>query len=165
MIYTGIGARLTPATVLKRMFDIAVILGRKGYTLRSGGADGADSEFENGAMSVGGNMEIYLPWPGFNNHNHPMCYTDIPREAFLMAERFHPAWHNLSNAVRKLMARNVLQIFGEDMVTQTDFVICWTPDGLASGGTGQAIRIAEAYGIPVYNLMNGGLPPEILGVD
>lgn len=42
------------------------------------------------------------------------------------------------------------------------FVICWTPDGATeadhtgreTGGTGQAIRIANIMGIPVYNLKN-----------
>ena len=34
----------------------------------------------------------------------------------------------------------------------SNFVVCYTPDGKASGGTGQAIRIAEYYNIPIYNL-------------
>jgi hypothetical protein len=33
-------------------------------------------------------------------------------------------------------------------------VVCWTSDGKASGGTGQAIRIAKYYEIPTYNLNN-----------
>jgi hypothetical protein len=32
------------------------------------------------------------------------------------------------------------------------FVVCWTPGGLLKGGTAQAMRIAHAYGIPVFNL-------------
>jgi hypothetical protein len=37
-------------------------------------------------------------------------------------------------------------------------VLCWTPDGAIdktgkkTGGTGQAIRLAVAHGVPVYNL-------------
>lgn len=46
------------------------------------------------------------------------------------------------------------------MYTPVGWVLCWTPDGAAegietsraTGGTGQAIRLASAHGIPVYNL-------------
>lgn len=31
-------------------------------------------------------------------------------------------------------------------------IICWTADGGASGGTGQAMKIARHYNIPVFNL-------------
>jgi hypothetical protein len=35
-------------------------------------------------------------------------------------------------------------------------VVCWTKDGKSSGGTGQALRIAEYYSIPIFNLKNDG---------
>jgi hypothetical protein len=50
------------------------------------------------------------------------------------------------------------QFIGADCATPSKFVICWTPDGAqtettqATGGTGQAIRIAVACGVPVFNL-------------
>lgn len=45
-----------------------------------------------------------------------------------------------------------------------DFVICWTPDGAEgeaecsreTGGTGQAIRLASRWGVPVVNLARPG---------
>lgn len=66
-----------------------------------------------------------------------------------MAERFHSAWHKLRDSVKALMARNSCQIFGLDMKTPVEFVICWTEDGKASKGTGQACRVAEAHNIPL----------------
>ena len=33
-----------------------------------------------------------------------------------------------------------------------DMVICWTPDAMKRGGTGQSILIAEAHNIPVFNM-------------
>jgi hypothetical protein len=45
----------------------------------------------------------------------------------------------------------VLGNYGNDPV---EFVICWTSNGKDSGGTGQAIRIAKAFDIPVFNLYN-----------
>ncbi len=52
------------------------------------------------------------------------------------------------------MCRNTNQIFGACIETapNSQFVICWTKDGLDSGGTGQALRIAREAGIPIYNL-------------
>jgi hypothetical protein len=54
--------------------------------------------------------------------------------------------------IKALLARDMQQILGADGETPCDFVVCWTPDGLDSGGTGYAIRCATDYGIPVYNV-------------
>jgi cell division GTPase FtsZ len=61
--------------------------------------------------------------------------------------------------VRKLHARNAMIVLGKNLDDPVDFIICWTPGGTGSGGTGQALRIARAYGIPVYDLgdKNGDL--------
>ena len=53
------------------------------------------------------------------------------------------------------MGRNTYQILGKNLRDPVDFVLCWTPftrKGDPKGGTSQAIRIAEAYNIPVINL-------------
>ena len=102
-------------------------------------------------------MEIFVPIDGFNGYfvwtNHRV--TDyIPESAYKMAEKFHPTYNKLKPFTKKLMARNSMQIFGPDMNDPVEFVICYTHDGKASGGTGQAIRIAEHYDIKVYNLHN-----------
>jgi hypothetical protein len=145
-IYTGIGSRETPSPILKDMTDIAQKLHLEGYTLRSGAAQGADSAFEAGA---GGRVEIYLPWPRFNGHSSRLFPTP---EAFTMAAKFHPAWDRCSRGAQALHARNCHQVLGMDLSTPSEFVVCWTRDGRASGGTGQAIRIAERFGIPVVFL-------------
>jgi len=144
--YAGIGSRKTPANILNVMTHIAEFLQRREYTLRSGAAQGADTAFEKGAGEL---KEIFT------------ARSNIPSEAMSTVDRFHPAPGNLSPYARKLMARNAMQIFGADMNTPVSFVICWTPDGANgttqptsynTGGTGQAIRIAAANGIPVINL-------------
>ena len=141
--YAGIGSRETPADILTLMTSIAREAAADGYILRSGAAQGADSAFEAGA---GDAKEIWLPWRGFNNHPSRLLPS---AEAFILAEKFHPAWERCSPAARKLHARNCHQVLGADLATPVEFVICWTKDGRASGGTGQAIRIAQARGIPV----------------
>lgn len=147
--YAGIGSRDTPQDILDRMFSIAVSLS-KDYILRSGGADGADWAFENGCISGGGNKEIFLPWKGFNGN--PSVHHQLLDKHLEHAERFHPAWRNLSYYAKRTMARNSQQVLGSDLNDPVEFVICWTKDGKASGGTGQAIRIANHHGIRVINL-------------
>jgi hypothetical protein len=53
---------------------------------------------------------------------------------------------------KKFHSRNVHQVLGRDLKTPSDFVICWTADGGFSGGTGQALRIADDHGIPIFNM-------------
>ena len=48
MYYAGIGSRETPGLMLGAFARIGEFLAKKGYTLRSGGADGADTAFEVG---------------------------------------------------------------------------------------------------------------------
>jgi len=46
--YAGIGSRSTPDNVLGIMEKLGIVLAKKGFILRSGGADGADKAFEKG---------------------------------------------------------------------------------------------------------------------
>jgi hypothetical protein len=145
--YAGIGSRKTPEKVLNRMEAWGSMLAGWGLVLRSGAAEGADSAFERGCDLKGGGKEIYLPWPYFNNHKSELNQPST--EAFTIAERYHPAWYKCTPAARKLHARNVHQLLGQDLQTPVLFVLCWHQN---SGGTMQAVRIANKYKIPVYNL-------------
>jgi hypothetical protein len=163
MIYAGIGSRKTPEDILTLMSDIGRSMEDDGWTVRSGGADGADSAFTRYVNK----KVVYIPWKGFNGVPNiattyilPEC---IPQEVMDIAKQFHPAWHRCSRGAKRLHCRNVYQILGVDLKTPCDHVICWTPDGKASGGTGQAIRIADAYDIPVLNLHNPKLRKELHG--
>ena len=155
--YSGVGSRETPPNICKMMTKIANAL-QESYTLRSGHAPGADTAFETGITN--GNMEIYIPWKGFGKSKSTLY--EQPDKAFEIAEEYHPNWKGLKQSVKHLMARNVLQVLGKDLQTPSHFLICWTPDGCEShrtrtrktGGTGQAISIAEAYGVPVVNMKN-----------
>jgi len=149
--YAGIGSRETPKDVCAKMTKLAKYLAERKYILRSGGAEGADLAFEKGVW-VQRLKEIYLPWKGFNDSKSEL-YTSS-KEAEEIAIQFHPRWHLLKSGGKKLQTRNVHQVLGKDLKTPSKFVICWTSDGKASGGTGQAIRIANAHQIPVFNLYN-----------
>ncbi len=150
--YAGIGSRECPENIQKDMYCIAGHLSQINYTLRSGGADGADSAFEKGCDFVKGKKEIYLPWKDFNGSNSPLY--NISKEAFELAKTIHPAWFKLKFGARKLHARNCYQVLGQDLKTPCDFVICWTKDGAEIGGTRTAIILAKMHNISVYNLAN-----------
>jgi hypothetical protein len=149
-IYTGIGSRETPQSVLMTMKHLGQKAAMLGNMLRSGGANGADLAFERGCDMAEGQKEIYLPWKGFNNSTSQL-YT-IPDEAFDIASRIHPAWEKCSQGAKKLHARNILQVLGQDLKTPTGLVICWTKDGKDIGGTRTAIVLAREYNIKIWNL-------------
>lgn len=145
--YTGIGSRETPADVQQLFTRVASRLDELGYTLRSGGADGADLAFERGAT----NKEVFLPWRGFNGSSSTLVWKD--NRAMDIARELHPAWGRLSQGAQKLMARNIHQVLGWDLnnIVLSDFILCWTPNGKGGGGTGQAIRLAKVYNTPVID--------------
>ena len=173
--YAGVGSRKTPAEILDMMRFIAGLLADEGWTLRSGGADGADTAFEDGARLASGPVRIYLPADGFNGHQ---ADTDrgvlAPKQAWALeaAAVAHPNWDACSMFAKRAHTRNVHQVLGHEQYIGPDrtivpmerrksaFVLCWTPDGAVvprectqeTGGTGQAIRIAFRAGVPVFNL-------------
>ena len=150
LYYAGIGSRETPIIILKLFTQIGKYLANKNYILRSGHAEGADSAFEYGCVMVNGQKEIYLPWKGFGNSDSNLVVGDP--KAYEIAELHHPYWHNLSQGAKKLQARNTHQALGKDLETPAKFIICWTKNGKGSGGTGQCLRIAKAYNIPVFDV-------------
>ena len=150
MIYAGIGSRDTPEDVLDQFEYLGQWFGERGHILRSGHAAGADSAFERGCVKVHGKMEIYLPWRGFNGSASPLICQENDGSAEI-ARTFHPHFDMLGQGAQKLQARNSYQILGYGLNKPADFVICWTKGGLGRGGTGQALRIANHYGIPIFD--------------
>lgn len=158
--YTGVGSRTAPPDVRQAMQQLASWLALCGFTLRSGGADGADTAFEVGA---GVKAHIYLPWPGFNGRSAGRLSRPTA-DAYQMASGVHPAYEHLSAGARALHARNCHQVLGDALNAPSDFLVCWTPDGCtglstrtkATGGTATAIVLAERHGVPMFNLKNPG---------
>lgn len=149
--YAGIGARATPEKTLALFTQMAGRLEERGFILRSGAADGADFAFERGVKSEDNN-QIFLPWAGFNGSNS--LYDAPSTDAFIMAAEFHPAWNRCSSAAKKFHARNCHQILGSNLIEPVLFVVCWTPGGAVTGGTGQALRLAAYHNIAIFNFGN-----------
>jgi hypothetical protein len=153
--FAGIGSRQTPPDICDEMTEIASILEEKGYTLRSGNAGGSDQAFARGVKEK---AEIWLPFKGFNQDfidEHPNhTYRIISMhdgDAFRSVDQFHPDPKRLTEKGFLLMMRNHRQLFGENDV-KSKFIICWTKDGKAVGGTGQNIRAGVYHNIPILNM-------------
>lgn len=175
MIYCGIGSRATPTVVLDLMTEIGMYFGKYGILLRSGGAAGADMAFENGCDAVKGPKEIFFPSVRFNgrsakegagrfylgapNVNNTLAMA-VGKKVWEKRPTVPCRWESLKEYTRMLMARNTLQLLGRNLSEPTNLIICWTTDGEATGGTGQALAMAEManqnpkldYVIPILNL-------------
>lgn len=139
MYYAGIGSRRrTPDYILTMMTIVSSKLEEKGYILRSGHSQGSDIFFESGVIQ--------------DEHKEIFTAKDATPQAIAMASGYHEFWDNCDAHTKKLHGRNVMIILGKKFKEPVKFVICYTPDGKFSGGTGLAMRIAEAHGIPIFNL-------------
>lgn len=165
MYYAGIGSRKTPEEVLYWMEEISDYMSKFDWTLRSGGAVGADSAFEKMATK----KEIFIPWNNFNGHKDGILMKEDARATAIAQKvwdnRYRNAnvsvpWNSLREPTKLLMTRNCYQILGRTLSNPSKLVICWTPDGEASGDTGQALWLAKMvnestkvnYRIKVLNL-------------
>lgn len=135
--YAGIGSRSTPPEECVKLTRIAQILEGRGYTLRSGGAEGADKAFEAG-VSDPQNKIILRP-----RHS--------TKEAEDMVSKIHPAWHACKDYVRQLHGRNAQIILGLKLDQPVEFVIAWT-QAVDGGGTRTGLVLAKQRGIPCFNL-------------
>ncbi len=152
MIYAGIGSRETPLPIIREMENVAMQLAIRGWTLRSGAAkvpiinrpadtDSADLAFERGCSVIGGKSVIRV--------------ATLWQPALDHAAQYHPNWAACNEHAKALHARNSLIMLSDDPINApvlVNAVVCWTEGGAVKGGTGQALRIAAAYSIPVFNL-------------
>lgn len=172
--YTGIGARKTPPDILKVMETLAWHLAAKGWTLRSGGAGGADSAFEKGVIRYTQDQDIYptakhaniyIPWRSFKDidplHKDMYVYSDIVDKhvrmnAEVTASMIHPNWDACSRGAKALHTRNIFQVLGHWQVEKPSrFLVCWAPisgDSI-TGGTRSAVELAKSKGVEVFNLV------------
>ena len=145
--YAGIGSRQTPQSSRGLIHDIAQALERMDYTLRSGGAPGADTFFEEAVSR----SQIFLPWRGFNDRPDS-GFISPSQDAIALASEAIGGFSDRPQPVRMLLASNMHQVLGPDLDSPVDFVVCWTPKGRIVGGTAHAIRLAHSRDIPIYNL-------------
>lgn len=169
MIYTGIGSRETPKDILWTMTRIGEGMAKRGHTLRSGRAEGADKAFENGFFLYQkqkqfyykpskADAELYVP-QGTYLDNKVISLDSLPplrlQRISKMVKHIHPNPDALTDYAMKLHMRNILQVMGTDLNTPTDFVIYWAKtdkNGIPQGGTRTAVVMAHQRNIPTINM-------------
>lgn len=155
-LYSGIGPRKTPPTVLAIMTEIASQLASTQWLLRSGHGSGADQAFGAG-VSDSSQKHIYLPFEGYNNagpYSHFRLVNDSDRIRRIAGDH-HDKYVSMRPAYQRLMDRNVNIILGDDADLPSDMVIYWqSAEGAEDyfGGTNHSIRIAKHFGIPTFNI-------------
>jgi hypothetical protein len=124
------------------------------FTLRSGGAKGADQAFELGWLDWYANQspwpsgenvraEIYIPWDGYEKHDRDGLFgaTKSPKDVHFkvweqaeqLAAKIHPAWDAkredgtpvLTQGAKTLHTRNVFQVLGPHLDNPSTMLICW----------------------------------------
>lgn len=154
--YVGTGNREAPQDILARFKALATELEVFGYIQRTGGLDGPDLAFESGVTDPK-NLELHLPWRGFNDRESKFTFNT--KQAFGIAQMFHPSFDGLKPAIQAFLAKNSRLVLGKDLKGPTMFVVCWSEDGAESskektaktGNVGHVIAIASAMRIPVFN--------------
>jgi len=162
------------------MAKIARELAIKGWTLRSGRAQGADQAFEIGCDTCHGKKEIFLPWPSFPGKDH----LDYPNDPFLEAQvlQLNPTEEALAlcrqqigperydgwpQSWQKLHGRNMHQVLGSRLDDPNDVVIFWAPPINAvrvKGGTNTAYQLARDREIKCYNLYHSRDRDEVMSL-
>jgi hypothetical protein len=182
--YSGLGSRETPEDILALFERLGKRLAWQGWTLRSGGAPGADQAFERGAWAARQAFErhpalrgdrseppvpeIYLPWASFERATRgqlaPARLTCPAKEAYALSAPFHPVWEKLTQGAQSLHARNLHQVLGANLAApvRSRFLVCWTKNGKGRGGTGQALRMASEYDVEV---VDAGAPEGLARIE
>ena len=166
--YAGIGSRDISDSERRNIIIIAKILAKSDYILYSGNASGSDIAFQEGS---GGKCVVMLPWDGFNIEEYDYSYS---RDYFVLGsskmglesvDKFHPNPPALSRGMRGLMARNYHQVAGYKEYPRVSLVVCCASvqrTGGVSGGTGQAVRIAQSMHVPVINIREYGWRDKLI---
>ena len=174
--YTGVGSREISKEEYSILVDIGERMAQLGYILRSGGAEGSDSAFQEGACKINQELtEIWLPWEDFNiklQQKYPKCnyekfmslyeYNVARKE--LLTTAIIPWFDTMGNRgahlhpegwiapVKKLHARNYYQVVGKDSLSKVCIYAAPEEKGDVKGGTRSAVFLSRYYGIPTFNI-------------
>lgn len=169
-----VGSRGITAQDIQFLTKIGYQLVSAGWTVHSGGAQGADQAFAVGAAEAlhheaPGGLVIHLPWTSYERAAADAAVRRSGGQALLdtvpftdteraLALQFHPAADRLSRGGVTLMTRNVRIICPQGPSQRpVDLVIALPGDKPGGGGTGQALRLAAHFHIPLHDLRDPAL--------
>lgn len=159
--YAGTGDRMTPVEVQEKMKSLAQYLDSLGYTYRGNGSKVPGDSFELGSNR----KELYLPWNKFNDKTSDFNKKNakFSQDVYDLSAKFFPKLSTLKDSVQKIISTDAFILLGENLRDPVKFLVLWTPDGCevekninfkTTGFMAQAIKIACASKIPIFNLHN-----------
>lgn len=170
MIIAGIGSRKTPPAILRQIEKLGTYCFDHGIWVRSGHALGADYAWEKSSRE---RCIVYLPFPSYGPETfYTQRITSLPpakagffnihpaalERAQKSVAQYHQGSQYLTPFAKQCHTRNYFQIMGSKAQERpVNAVVCWTPigkRGQATGGTKQALSIAAANDIPIFNLFH-----------
>lgn len=161
---TMIGSRIAKdePEVMTLFYKLTLLLLEHRVSIRSGSADGIDWACEV-AANHSDNIRYftsYVPWRKFGPPSKALRINasilpnkDKAVEILLSSTKMY--WSNISNAVKELFTRNVYQVKGTGLSSDSNLCIYWSPidaKGHITKGTSIAIRLCDKIGIPSFNL-------------
>lgn len=154
---------------IRTCFQVAYRLAELGVTFTSGlceeGMDGIAQKAYSRALEHGktstDKFEVYvaqqkditrssLPNKHLAMIRNPNLIKETHKLCLEVMGKDH--WNRCNEWARGMHSRNCHQIFGYDLKSPVDAVICWTPNGNIQGGTATAIKLSMKANIPVFNL-------------
>jgi len=169
-----VGSRAITASEENLLQCIGEQLVRSGWTVHSGGAQGADQAFAKGAARAlaaraSGGLVIHLPWVSYERAaaNSAVALSagraELDTVPFTADERAlalseHPAPDRLTAGGVTLMTRNVRIIFPAGLAAPpVQLVVALPSNKPGGGGTGHALRLATRFQIAIHDLRSPNL--------
>lgn len=154
--YIMTSGRDVPKHIVEQMVELSRSIKESGYVLRIGGLEGGD----NVLGELDKDAELYLPWKNFSDKVSKLYFST--EECLALASKFNAKFNEINNSMRSFLGMYTRMVLGKDLKSRVNFIICWTPDGAEdsssittkTGLIAQAIGIASAMKIPVFNLNN-----------
>jgi hypothetical protein len=152
--YAATGNKDMPESFKPMIQRIGRNLQEAGLILRTGGMEGLEDVIEKSATK----LEVHLPFKDFDGKQSKFTYTSDFVKG--IAKMFHTSFDTLKPVVQTFLAKNVRLVLGKDGKSPALFLLVWTEDGaettaektFKTGNSGNAIEIANAIKIPVFNL-------------
>lgn len=157
--------RDVPDSIKNRAIELTRTLVNKGHTARVGVLDGLEA-MVNSAVTQ--NTECHIPFRGFAQSESKFNFSTP--ECLAIARHFATGFDQLKPAIQSFMGKNVRLILGNKNQSLIQFLVCYTEDGAEStkevtsrtGICGHAIKVADYYNIPVFNLKHPDCESRIM---
>lgn len=148
VFYTGVGNRKLTQQGAALCYEVGLELAKRGLTLRTGDAIGADAAFLGGAaeglqsqeqtpIAMRRDAQVFRPTDDLPDWTGPLAAQLVGM----------PVWLQRPPFTRRLFMRSLMQVLGRDGHTPSKFLLCWSQcaDPRAQHGTRVAVRCADQH--------------------